>query len=86
GIFGISVQPTEQAYHNFTNHSLTWPDTTRNKAEDLFDMAKDGTKVPGDAGKMNLIPSKPSPTQHDPTDGLGATSLHNAADKAWIQQ
>lgn len=28
---------------------------------DLFDMAKDGTSMPNDAGKMNIIPSVPRP-------------------------
>ncbi|RBR14454.1 uncharacterized protein FIESC28_07690 [Fusarium coffeatum] len=48
---------------------------------DLFDMAKDGTSIPGDAGKMNTIPSKPHPSQKN-DDGLGATNLANAADNA----
>ncbi|KAI0798737.1 hypothetical protein GGR55DRAFT_684627 [Xylaria sp. FL0064] len=44
---------------------------------DLHDMAKDGTKIPGDAGKMNTIPSKaPPPVDND----LGNASLHAAAD------
>ncbi|RYP75568.1 hypothetical protein DL771_002268 [Monosporascus sp. 5C6A] len=48
---------------------------------DLFEMAKDGTKVPGDAGKHNTIPSVAGPGQNTPTaGGLGATELHNAAD------
>lgn len=34
--------------------------------------------VPGDAGRMNTIPSKPS-TQRAEND-LGSSSLHNAAD------
>ncbi|KAH8157315.1 hypothetical protein CIB48_g10936 [Xylaria polymorpha] len=44
---------------------------------DLSQMAKDGTKIPGDAGKMNTIPSK-APQQV--TNDLGDTSLNTAAD------
>ncbi|KAI1279355.1 hypothetical protein F5Y07DRAFT_41124 [Xylaria sp. FL0933] len=44
---------------------------------DLNDMAKDGTKIPGDAGKMNTIPSKAPPPVNNP---LGDASLHTAAD------
>ncbi|CAJ2500419.1 Uu.00g032720.m01.CDS01 [Anthostomella pinea] len=49
---------------------------------DLFDMAKDGTKVPGDAGKMNTVPSVPDPHQKNASaaGGLGAKSLAGAAD------
>ncbi|CAF3430187.1 unnamed protein product [Fusarium graminearum] len=50
------------------------------KGADLFDMAKDGTSIPGDAGKMNTIKSVPNPHQRD--GGLGSTSLANAADNA----
>ncbi|KAJ9129843.1 hypothetical protein NKR19_g10161 [Coniochaeta hoffmannii] len=51
---------------------------------DLFDMAKDGTKVPEDAAKPNIIPSKARPDQQgeDTAGGLGATKLHMAADNA----
>ncbi|KAK1833038.1 hypothetical protein QBC39DRAFT_255487 [Podospora conica] len=51
---------------------------------DLFDMAKDGTKVPGDAGKQNIIPSVARPDQKssETAGGLGAASLHDAADNA----
>jgi len=43
------------------------------KGGDLFDMAKDGTTIPGDAGVQNLIPSVPRPDQDavsvdNPTD------------------
>ncbi|MCJ1481274.1 hypothetical protein MMC06_001431 [Schaereria dolodes] len=49
---------------------------------DLFDMAKDGTTIPNDAGKQNLIPSVPRPDQiNDPND-LGAADLEGAADNA----
>ncbi|RYC56877.1 hypothetical protein CHU98_g9336 [Xylaria longipes] len=44
---------------------------------DLNQMAKDGTKIPGDAGKMNTIPSK-APQQS--VNDLGNTSLNTAAD------
>ncbi|GKT48704.1 uncharacterized protein ColSpa_08885 [Colletotrichum spaethianum] len=49
---------------------------------DLFDMAKDGTKVPGDAGKQNILKSVPNPHQKDPSaaGGLGSTTLYGAAD------
>ncbi|KAF5240059.1 hypothetical protein FAUST_4643 [Fusarium austroamericanum] len=54
------------------------------KGADLFDMAKDGTSIPGDAGKMNTIKSVPNPHQRDSeaAGGLGSTSLANAADNA----
>jgi len=44
-------------------------------------MAKDGTTMPNDAGKQNLIPSVPRPDQvtDDSTD-LGAADLASAAD------
>lgn len=49
-------------------------------------MAKDGTTMPNDAGKMNLIPSVPRPDQiTDPaTDAndMGAVGLQGAADNA----
>ncbi|KAI0203689.1 hypothetical protein F4808DRAFT_457953 [Astrocystis sublimbata] len=46
---------------------------------DLFDMAKDGTKIPGDAGKMNIIPSK---APQAPANDLGSASLNTAAENA----
>ncbi|KAI0451959.1 hypothetical protein F5B21DRAFT_358371 [Xylaria acuta] len=47
------------------------------QGSDLNEMAKDGTNIPGDAGKMNTIPSKaPQPASND----LGHTSLNTAAD------
>ncbi|MCJ1372328.1 hypothetical protein MMC20_003552 [Loxospora ochrophaea] len=53
---------------------------------DLFDMAKDGTSIPNDAGQQNLIPSVPRPDQiTDPADdpnNLGAANLAGAADNA----
>lgn len=54
---------------------------------DLFDMAATGTKIPGDAGKMNIIPSVPRPDQieGDPNfakEGLGAPDTASAADNA----
>ena len=53
---------------------------------DLFDMAKDGTTMPNDAGKHNLIPSVPRPDQvtdstNDPNN-LGGSDLASAADNA----
>lgn len=52
------------------------------KGGDLYDMAKDGTKIPNDAGKLNLIPSVPRPDQMDETNnaGLGDPNLQTAAD------
>ena len=48
---------------------------------DLFDMAKDGTSIPNDAGKMNIIPSVPRPDQiNDSPNDLGAAGLSSAAD------
>jgi len=43
------------------------------KGGDLFDMAKDGTTIPGDAGVMNLVPSVPRPDQD-------STTVDNATD------
>ncbi|KAF2143799.1 uncharacterized protein K452DRAFT_285838 [Aplosporella prunicola CBS 121167] len=51
----------------------------------LSDMAVKGTTVPGDAGKMNTIPSVARADQtsenssHNP---LGAADVHSAADNA----
>jgi hypothetical protein len=49
---------------------------------DLFDMAAKGTKIPNDAGKMNIIPSVPRPDQLDEFNNtdLGDTDLAVAAD------
>ncbi|KAI1781487.1 hypothetical protein F4818DRAFT_399143 [Hypoxylon cercidicola] len=48
---------------------------------DLSQMAKDGTSIPGDAGKQNTIPSVPNPDQKRNTGGgIGAASLNSAAD------
>lgn len=54
---------------------------------DLFDMASqpDQVQIPGDAGKMNTIPSKPRPGEAaDETDpnSLGASNLDSAATNA----
>ena len=52
---------------------------------DLFDMAKDGTTMPNDAGAHRLIPSVPRPDQiTDPSDpdDPGAADLAGAADNA----
>jgi len=49
---------------------------------DLYDMAAKGTKIPNDAGKMNLIPSVPRPDQLDEYNNrdLGDADLASAAD------
>lgn len=49
---------------------------------DLYDMAAKGTKIPNDAGKMNLIPSVPRPDQLDESNNrdLGDADLASAAD------
>ena len=49
---------------------------------DLFDMAKEGTTIPGDAGKMNLIPSVPRPDQIASDSDTGAIDPAGAADNA----
>ena len=49
---------------------------------DLFDMAKDGTSIPGDAGKQNLIPSVPRPDQIATDNETGAITEAGAADNA----
>ena len=49
---------------------------------DLFDMAKDGTSIPGDAGKQNLIPSVPRPDQIATENETGAINYGGAADNA----
>ncbi|KAF6839850.1 hypothetical protein CMUS01_04139 [Colletotrichum musicola] len=58
--------------------------TAQKQGGDLYDMAKDGTKVPGDAGKQNTIPSVPNPHQRDgeAAGGLGSTTLHGVADNS----
>ncbi|KAL2255120.1 hypothetical protein VTK26DRAFT_4071 [Humicola hyalothermophila] len=50
------------------------------KGGNLFDMAKEGTKVPEDAAKPNVIPAGPKPGEKETGGGLeentlGATSL-----------
>ncbi|KAI7764844.1 hypothetical protein LZL87_004049 [Fusarium oxysporum] len=51
---------------------------------DLFVMAKDGTSIPGDAGKQSTISSAPNPYQRDgeAAGGLGSSDLAGAADNA----
>ena len=53
---------------------------------DLFDMAKDGTTMPNDAGKHNLIPSVPRPDQitdsNSESNNLGGIDVAGAADNA----
>ncbi|KIW47030.1 uncharacterized protein PV06_02643 [Exophiala oligosperma] len=57
----------------------------RSTGGDLFDMAKDGTRVPNDSAEPRIIPSKPRPDQvassTDPNN-LGERSLHEAADNS----
>lgn len=57
----------------------------RDSGGDLFDLAKDGTKVPEDSAKPRTIPSKPRPDQlssaADPND-LGSADLASAATNA----
>lgn len=50
---------------------------------DLFDMAKDGTKVPEDAAKPRVIPSVPRPDQipsKPNPNSFGGSNLADAAD------
>lgn len=55
--------------------------TDPHQGGDLFDMAKDGTTMPNDAGKQNLIPSVPRPDQiSDSSNDPGAPDLQRAAD------
>ncbi|RAR08273.1 Nop-like protein [Stemphylium lycopersici] len=49
----------------------------------LEDMAATGTTVPGDAGKMNTIPSVPRPDQKDPGVEFSHTNPLHAADNAF---
>jgi len=60
--------------------------TDPHQGGDLFDMAKDGTSIPNDAGKQNLIPSVPHPDQvtddNNFGNNLGADNLAAAADNA----
>lgn len=64
--------------------TITMSDSNR-QGGSIYDMAEDGTKVPEDATKPNLIPSKARPDQtnaEDTAGGLGASKLHMAADNA----
>jgi hypothetical protein len=54
----------------------------RNSGGDLFDMAKDGTTVPGSAAEPRVIPSKPRPDQVASDNELGGVNLADAADNA----
>ncbi|KAL9116268.1 MAG: hypothetical protein Q9187_007210, partial [Circinaria calcarea] len=55
--------------------------TDPHQGGDLFDMAKDGTTMPNDAGKQNLIPSVPRPDQiSDSPNDFGAPDLQRAAE------
>jgi hypothetical protein len=53
--------------------------TDPKKGGDLFDMAKDGTSIPNDAGKMNLITSVPRPEEGEGVVNANRTSLAGAA-------
>jgi hypothetical protein len=46
---------------------------------DLFDMAKDGTSIPSDAGVMRTIPSKPRPGEGEGDVNANKSSLAGAA-------
>ncbi len=46
---------------------------------DLFDMAKDGTSIPNDAGKMNIIPSVPRPGEGEDGVNANGSALAGAA-------
>ncbi|KUJ14364.1 uncharacterized protein LY89DRAFT_686844 [Mollisia scopiformis] len=46
---------------------------------DLFDMAKDGTTIPNDAGKMRTIPSVPRPGEGEGDVNANRSSLASAA-------
>jgi len=54
--------------------------TDPHQGGDLFDMAKDGTSIPNDAGKQNLIKSVPRPDQVTDSNDIGVDSLATAAD------
>lgn len=49
------------------------------KGGDLYDMAKDGTSIPNDAGKMNTIPSVPRPGEDEGTVNVNESALAGAA-------
>jgi len=53
---------------------------------DLFDMAKDGTTIPKDAGKMNIIPSVPRPKEGkgDANDLAAAASNMKDISREWM--
>lgn len=57
----------------------------RNSGGDLFDLAKDGTKVPEDSAEPRYIASKARPDQvaaaKDPND-LGSSTMAGAATNA----
>lgn len=72
------IQSDPHNHHILKMSSQSGP----NSGGDLFDMAKDGTKVPESAAEPRLIPSKPRPDQvassEDPNQ-LGAADLAGAA-------
>jgi len=49
---------------------------------DLSDMAVKGTKIPNDAGQLDLLPSVPRPDQIEDRNDLGSSSLSTAADNS----
>jgi len=49
---------------------------------DLYDMAKDGTTMPNDAGKMNIIPSVPRPGEGEGLANGNRAPLATAASNA----
>ena len=53
--------------------------TDPHQGGDLFDMAKDGTTMPNDAGKMRTIPSVPRPGEGEGVVNANSSSLAGAA-------
>ncbi|CAO2654779.1 Nn.00g115120.m01.CDS01 [Neocucurbitaria sp. VM-36] len=49
----------------------------------LEDMAAEGTSIPNDAGKQNLIPSVPRPDQINPDPSLAHANPAHGADNAY---
>jgi len=56
--------------------------TDSKQGGDLFEMAKDGTSIPNDAGKMNTIPSVPRPGEGEGQVNANQSSLAGAASNA----
>ncbi|KAF4625572.1 hypothetical protein G7Y89_g12596 [Cudoniella acicularis] len=53
--------------------------TDPHQGGDLFDMAKDGTSIPNDAGKMRIIPSVPRPGEGEGQANANRSALADAA-------